>query len=164
VPKLISSDDEAAQLPSDSIPGGDFKYVCVGYSAWDEAQLRHAAKTRSGPGDPVRLPYCEGLEVVSAAAMNQQPGLLTTEGAGGDGASAPPEFPSSSDKRKPIGSRGGWDAGADAPDLNRFAERMDRMARRILDKAASNAAFMADAAKKAWQQLVKEASRGDKDR
>lgn len=47
---------------SESVPGADFKYLCLGYSAYDEAALRNAAR-QSKPGDSVNVPYCEGIEV-----------------------------------------------------------------------------------------------------
>jgi hypothetical protein len=132
--KRLKPTDDAAQLPTDSVPGGDFKcgprcscsssslllpaclppanqqlndwhgsltgassapaclpsgpcpapcrYFCIGYSAWDEEALKRAAARRSSPEDAVQLPYCEGLEVVSAAAVNHRPELM---GAGGPG-------------------------------------------------------------------------------
>jgi len=64
-------------LPTDAIPGGDFKYVCVGYAAYNEDALKKVARERRSQADTVQLPYCEGLEVVSAAAMSRKPELLT---------------------------------------------------------------------------------------
>jgi hypothetical protein len=52
----------------------------LGYSAWDEEALKRAAAQRSSQADSVQLPFCEGLEVVSSAAVNQRPELM---GAGG---------------------------------------------------------------------------------
>ncbi len=80
--KRLRPGEEAAQLPTDSIPGGDFKYLCAGYSAWDEEGLRAAARRRTSSADAVALPYCEGLEVVSSAAVAGRPELLT-DGPGG---------------------------------------------------------------------------------
>jgi len=39
------------------------RYLCIGYSAYDEEVLKRAAARRSSEADPVTLPYCEGLEV-----------------------------------------------------------------------------------------------------
>jgi hypothetical protein len=74
--RLKGAEQPTASLPTDSIPGGDFKYICVGYSAWDDETLRQAARRRTSPADPIRLPYCEGLEVVSSTAMTSNPELL----------------------------------------------------------------------------------------
>lgn len=82
--KRLRPGEDAAQLPTDSIPGGEFKYLCAGYSAWDEEALRAAARRRTSAADAVALPYCEGLEVVSSAAVAGRPELLT-DGPGGGG-------------------------------------------------------------------------------
>ena len=73
----------------------------MGYAAWDEEGLKAAARRRTSPSDAVQLPYCEGLEVVSSAAVNTRPELLTEgpsfssgggrsggEGGGSDGSSS----------------------------------------------------------------------------
>ena len=75
--KRLRAGDDPLQLPTDSVPGGDFRYVCLGYGAYDEDGLKTAARRRSSQAEPVQLPYCEGLEVVSAAAMSSKPELLT---------------------------------------------------------------------------------------
>lgn len=80
---------EAPSLPADAVPGGDFRYLCIGYSAYDREDLKRAARKRCNPTDPVQLPYCEGLEVVSAAAMSTKPELLT----GGPALEPPPSAP-----------------------------------------------------------------------
>ena len=72
-------------MPTDSIPGGggEFKYACVGYSAYDEQALKNAARRRQNPTDAIPLPYCEGLEIVSSEAINRTPAeLLAADGPG----------------------------------------------------------------------------------
>lgn len=69
--------DLKEDMGAETVPGGDFKYVCIGYSAWDEAALKASAQRRCNATEPVNLPYCEGLEVVSAAAMSREPELLS---------------------------------------------------------------------------------------
>lgn len=49
----------------------------MGYSAYDADALKAAARSRKSETDPIKLPYCEGLEVVSAAAIHRKPELLT---------------------------------------------------------------------------------------
>lgn len=44
-------------------PAPPGRYMCVGYSAYDEEGLKRAAARRSSEADAVTLPYCEGLEV-----------------------------------------------------------------------------------------------------
>lgn len=67
----------AGELPTEAIPGGDFKYVCLGYSAYDTAKLKAEAAQRTGSSDGVHVPYCEGLEVrrqrAAAAARLRRP-------------------------------------------------------------------------------------------
>jgi len=75
--KRLQPEEGSTSLPTDAVPGGDFKYVCLGYSAYDPEALKTAARRRGSRADAVQLPYCEGLEVVSAAAMNSRPELLT---------------------------------------------------------------------------------------
>lgn len=73
----------SAPLPSTAPPPPGpphCRYVCVGYSAWDEEALKRAAAARRSQADAVQLPYCEGLEVVSAAAVNQRPELMAAGG------------------------------------------------------------------------------------
>lgn len=79
--KRLRHNDEPSQLTSESIPGGEFKYACLGYAAWDDEELKRAARRRTSPTDPVSLPYCEGLEIVSSAAISGRPELLA-EGLG----------------------------------------------------------------------------------
>jgi len=86
--KRLRGDEAASPLPSDSVPGGDFRYMCVGYSAYTPEALKQAARKRASSADSVQLPYCEGLEVVSAAAMGRKPELLT-DGPPGAAAAAP---------------------------------------------------------------------------
>ena len=63
--------------------------MCVGLSVYDEAQLRAAgAKSRSSPLAPVDIPYCEGLEIISAANVQESPALLAADA----GAGQPPIF------------------------------------------------------------------------
>ncbi len=87
--KRLHPSDEPSQLASESIPGGEFKYACVGYAAWDDEELKRAARRRTSPTDAVQLPYCEGLEIVSSAAMHGRPDLLSVEGGNASRGAAP---------------------------------------------------------------------------
>ncbi|KAL4858648.1 hypothetical protein ACK3TF_001587 [Chlorella vulgaris] len=175
--KRLKPTDEVVQLPTDSVPGGDFKYVCIGYSAWDEEALKRAAANRSSPEDAVQLPYCEGLEVVSAAAVNSRPELMGAGGpdlaAGGDssGTAPPPAGPQQggADVRQRPGRSFVPGAGRlpDAPagmDWDRFKERFVRISKRMVDKMGQNGSYMVATTRRSWQQIWRELGGGeDKD-
>ncbi len=51
---------------------------------YDEARLRAAgAESRASPTEPVEIPFCEGLEIVSAANVQQSPALLGADAGAG---------------------------------------------------------------------------------
>jgi len=163
---------KAASLPSfpassESMPGGgDFRYICVGYSAYDTEQLKEASKNRRRHDEPVEVPYCEGLEIISAAAVSSNRELLP------HGADISPKMPGNSqqprgerdaslerharDPRRtvplgnPLGSRD-WDS---------FQERFERMSKRIADKMQSNATYMARSFVRSWEQIFRDSSSG----
>ncbi|EFN58135.1 hypothetical protein CHLNCDRAFT_141886 [Chlorella variabilis] len=173
--KRLKPTDDAAQLPTDSVPGGDFKYVCLGYSAWDEEALKRAAARRSSQADAVQLPYCEGLEVVSAAAVNQRPELMGAGGpdmaAGGGGPDVPP--PPGPQQGGDVRQRPGRsfvpgagrlpDVG-DGLDWERLKGRFLRISRRMVDKMGQNVSYMAATTRRSWQQIVRELGGDDKER
>ncbi len=111
------------------------RYICLGYSAWDEEALKRAAAARRSQADAVQLPYCEGLEVVSAAAVNHRPELMGAGapglGAGaaaaaGEPAAGPAEPPGGADVRQRPGRSfvpGGLPEVPDGMDWDRFKER-----------------------------------------
>jgi hypothetical protein len=152
--------DEPAELPNDSVPGGEFKYICLGYSAWDEEALKRASRRRNSHSDAVPLPYCEGLEVVSAAAVAATPELLT----GGPEVERASQRASTSDEHgADVRQRTGrvfTELGAppDAEEWDRFKERFDRISKRMMDKMASNASYMLASLKKTWDQVVRDVS------
>ncbi len=53
------------------------QYFCVGMSLWDNERMKQNSKEARSPTDPVELPYCEGLEVISASQLQQNPVVLT---------------------------------------------------------------------------------------
>ena len=60
------------------------QYMCLGLSVYDEARLRAAgAESRGSPTEPVEIPFCEGLEIVSAANVQQSPALLAADAGAG---------------------------------------------------------------------------------
>ena len=53
------------------------QYFCVGMSLWDEERMKQRSKQARLPTDEVELPFCEGLEIVSASQLQQAPAVLT---------------------------------------------------------------------------------------
>ena len=76
------------------------QYFCVGMSLWDQERLKAANKQAVKPGDPVELPYCEGLEIISAAQLQQAPVILSSEAGALPQAAAEPSSP---EPRRPPG-------------------------------------------------------------
>jgi hypothetical protein len=151
----------AAVAAADELPPGAFRYLCLGAAAYDPAELRRAAR-RAAPGDPVRLPFCEGLEVVSAAAglgAREPLGAAAAGAAAGAPARPPPDSAPPAPRPHPgrtfvPGGAGGGAGGGGLPgegmDLARFAERFGTVSRRMVDRMALNAAFMSAAVRKSW--------------
>ncbi len=75
------------------------QYFCVGMSLWDQERLQAANKKAVKPGDLVELPYCEGLEIISAAQLQQAPVILSNEA----GALPQAAEPSSPEPQRPPG-------------------------------------------------------------
>lgn len=169
--KRLKSTDDAAQLPTDSVPGGDFKYICLGYSAWDEEAMKRAAATRTSQADAVQLPYCEGLEIVSAAAVQQRPELMGAGGPGlGGGGSAAaaagaPEAAGADVRQRPGRSfvPGAGRLPEEGLDWNKFQERFLRVSKRMVEKMGQNAAYMGLTVRRSWQQLLRELNSDNKD-
>ncbi len=70
------------------------QYMCVGLSVYDEAQLRAAGdESRSSPLAPVDIPYCEGLEIISAANVQESPALLAADAGAGQSPFSSGSFP-----------------------------------------------------------------------
>lgn len=137
---------------AESVPGGHFKYVCIGYSEWDEEALKRAAQRRTASNDPVQLPFCEGLEIVSAAAVASNPELLTPSGGAGDGKDIlPPKRPPPS---RSINGLGDPTSFPEPLDWERLRAGFDRMSRKIVEKMASNAALLATSAQKTWEDII----------
>lgn len=108
------------------------RYICLGYSAWDEEALKRAAAARRSQADAVQLPYCEGLEVVSSAAVHHRPELMGAGAPGlgaaaaGEPVAAPPEPPGGADVRQRPGRSfvpGRLPEVPDGVDWSRFKER-----------------------------------------
>ena len=52
------------------------QYFCVGMSLWDEERMKQNSKQARLPTDEVELPFCEGLEIISASQLQQTPAVL----------------------------------------------------------------------------------------
>ena len=68
------------------------QYFCVGMSLWDGERMKRNSKEALNPTDPVELPYCEGLEVISASQLQQNPVVLANS-AGAPSTSEPSREP-----------------------------------------------------------------------
>ncbi len=134
----------AETVPAD----GDWKYVCVGVSEYDQEALGAAASGRSRRPDGVELPHCTGLEIVSASAVERARGreLLPV------GPARPDDDDTSlrrhqADRRKhvPVPQR--------STDWDGFSARFVRSATAIVEKAGANARFMRRYAENACDQV-----------
>ena len=77
------------------------QYFCVGMSLWDEERMKQRSKQARLPTDEVELPFCEGLEIISASQLQQAPAVLTEAAALPAEASPPvrePHRPGPSDR------------------------------------------------------------------
>ena len=75
------------------------QYFCVGMSLWDQERMKANSKKAVLPGDPVELPYCEGLQIISASQIQPTPVILSNDA--GISAAAAAEQPSSSGSEPP---------------------------------------------------------------
>ncbi|CAD7701961.1 unnamed protein product [Ostreobium quekettii] len=66
----------AAEPQAEASNLSDFKYMCVGYSVYDEQRIRQQPSRHDATGGSVDLPYCEGLEIVSSRHLQGGPVLL----------------------------------------------------------------------------------------
>ncbi|GAB4820973.1 hypothetical protein N2152v2_008019 [Parachlorella kessleri] len=126
--------------------------------------LKRAAARRSSEADPVTLPYCEGLEVISAAALSRKPELMS---AGGPDVSpaAPagdePSTPGATARQRP--GRSFVPGAPEIPEgmtFQQFRERFGRMSGKMVEKMQSNASFMVSHVRRTWQQVARELGGG----
>lgn len=152
---------------SESLPGGgDFRYVCVGYSAYDTKHLKEASKNRRRHDQPVEVPYCEGMEIISAAAVSSNRELLP------HAADITPKIPGNrqlpKEQRDASLEKHAQDSRRIVPlgnplrnsDWDGFQERFERMAKRIGEKMQSNATYMARSFVRSWEQIFSDRSSG----
>jgi hypothetical protein len=66
-----------AKLYQVPMKGLAVQYFCVGMSLWDEERIKQNSKQARAPTDDVELPFCEGLEIISASQLQQTPAVLT---------------------------------------------------------------------------------------
>lgn len=144
------------------MPGGpgDFKYFCLGYSAYNRDNLKDASKRRKRHDEPVEVPYCEGLEVISAAAVSSSRELLSD---------APVTDARSASGHDDSLARHKRDNRTAIPlssfskmDWNKFKERFERMSWRMVDKMQANAEYIARSFARSWQQVTGFGRSGDK--
>lgn len=150
---MKSSVGKSIDGPKESVPAGEFKYMCLGYSVY-EADQRRGGPNRGSP-DSIELPYCEGLEVISAAELMKSPAVLT-EGTAGASAStlqgARPIRPPRPQPGRSFVPGGGGDTSSEVASLK---DRYMRSSQKVLQRMGSNLAFMGKTAK----QTVAEAGK-----
>ncbi|KAK9827645.1 hypothetical protein WJX81_003218 [Elliptochloris bilobata] len=137
-----------------AVPAGAFKYVCVGYAVYDEEKLRQQMQeAKKSPTAPIELPYCEGLEVISAPQLQQSPAVLSAPVGAAATANAQPrpldEGPTR--KQRPLRDTTlpGRMPGNSLGDMNwkEFSERVQRNAAKIVNKMGVNAQLVLDTVK-----------------
>ena len=144
---------------SETMPAGDFKFVCLGYSVHEPDRLRNASATLK-PGDPVEVPWCSGVEIISASAVSSQRELLPAgaqsmtpshdrDTADASGVSDASLQRHQADRRKavaPIYPHRG-------PDWEGFGHRYIRVANAIIHKMQANANYMVRSIERTWDQI-----------
>eukprot|EP00884_Botryococcus_braunii_P000542 jgi/Botrbrau1/10489/Bobra.0133s0092.1 len=144
---------ECPDLPPVQVPGAHFKYFCVGYSMYDEEQIKQNRKDRSSAADPVDLPHCEGLEIISAAHVQQSP-VLSTVGPAGLESGAGSESPSPPAQGIVKGRNyGGMPASRTEIDLTDFPQRFVKSSQRVLERMAANAQALQAALISTWKKV-----------
>lgn len=190
VPQTIKSAHDLSTLQSETVPPGHFRYLCLGYSMYNETRLRErqrgavgAAGSSSGgtgssgdnasgdrrqqqqqQGDDVELPYCEGVEIISAAALQRKPVLLE-EGA------SPSELgtnPISANNQGPAPAQPKDRRNFVSPPMNgirldEFPQRFMKSSRKILDQMSINASRIVVTVKRTADR-VQEGLWGDRSR
>ncbi|GMH33250.1 hypothetical protein BSKO_01084 [Bryopsis sp. KO-2023] len=136
----------------------EFKYVCVGYSQYDEKRIIEQPD-RDGPAEgEVELPYCEGLEIISSRQLQRGPVLLKE---GLDAPTGPQRGHEQVGPRRKSAS-----ANEDDPnfvpeppgrfDWTKFPEKFQRTSELIVSKMQQNALHLISSAKKVLDQLSKD--------
>ncbi|KAL3132274.1 hypothetical protein ABBQ32_008859 [Trebouxia sp. C0010 RCD-2024] len=150
--KHLTSPD-LAEVPPESIPNGEFKYMCLGYSMHvDRQQKRQRSSTDQG-ADMIELPYCEGIQVVMATDTQQSP-MLQAEASQ---EAAPTQ--QATDRRPPrrTYSGGQADNNLGGVNLGDLSDRFIKTSGKIVEKMGSNlgqiAATAKQAAKKVGEQI-----------
>lgn len=150
------------EVAPEAVPGGgDFRYVCVGYSAYNSRKLRDAARNRQRHDEPIEVPYCEGLEVISAAAVAGNRELMSEAPLANSSSAASSEESlrrHKADRRTSLPI-----AGAGEVDWKRFGERFESMSWKLIEKMQANANYMVRSLCRSWDQIwTGGSSRSDK--
>jgi hypothetical protein len=124
--------------------------------------LKRSAAGRTSSSDAVRLPYCEGLEIVSAAATHR-PGLLA-EGPSPDISAAETDGANIQQRPGRAFLPGAGTGPPELPEFNKFIERFERISWKIVQKMESNMQFMMNNVKKGLQKVWTEDKDGGKEK
>ena len=155
---------EAASLPPEVAPDGDFSFCCLGLASYRQGQVpeKAASVTSGAPSTSATeavLPQCMGVQIIRAQAPLPPvpPAMAAARGEDASPGAAAPRPPArvgappppSSRSTPPLPARGYVLAAV--PDL---AAKMGRSAKKVADKMASNAAIVGVAARQAAEDMV----------
>lgn len=147
--------EDLAELQTEASNLVDFKYMCVGYSMYDEDRIRRQPAREDPPGGGVDLPYCEGLEIVSSRHLQGNPVLLKEGMEGSAGEDTPPLEPSQ--KRKtgffPGNSPTNFVPEPGRVNWEKLPERFQRSSYLILQKMQHNATYLATSMKRVIERI-----------
>ncbi|CAD7701267.1 unnamed protein product [Ostreobium quekettii] len=145
--------EDLGELQTEASNLVDFKYMCVGYSIYDEERMRRQP-SRDDPASGVDLPYCEGLEIVSSRNLQGNPVLLK-EGIEGP-AGAPPSTQEPAPKRKNSFFPGSGSTFVSEPggvNWGKLPERFQKSSFLILQKMQQNAGYLATSMKRVIERI-----------
>ncbi|KAK9835571.1 hypothetical protein WJX74_003352 [Apatococcus lobatus] len=154
-PSHLNAADVSPSQPADSVPSGDFKFFCAGFSMYDKSQLPMKDGSSPSASNPaaVELPYCEGIEVVTSAELQHAPAELLRSPTG---EAAPPAVsPAGSRPQRPKT----WvedSPGLKGTSLEDFPQKFGASAKKVFNRMCSNANQLATSAKRASDDLMNE--------
>ncbi|KAL0034917.1 hypothetical protein WJX79_000291 [Trebouxia sp. C0005] len=146
---LTSSD--LAELPPESIPAGEFKYMCMGYSLHADRLKNKQRTATEHTSDSIDLPYCEGIQVVMATETQRSP-MLQTEASQEAASQQTPERQAPLRARKTYtGAQPEHNVGG--VNLADLSERFIKTSGKIVDKMGSNLGQIATTVKQAANKV-----------
>ncbi|KAK9820577.1 hypothetical protein WJX72_011812 [[Myrmecia] bisecta] len=141
--------NDMVDIRPETIPGGGFKYICVGLSVFDEERAKQQGDKHAS-ADNVELPYCNGLEIISAPQVQSSPVLLK------EGVDVGPAVAAQAPEPKPVAPRPGRSfVSQPSPDMaDDFPEKFAKSARKLLHQMGHNLTLIGSAMKKAAENSL----------